>query len=378
MPRTRISRDLGPLPRGSVSRGIHGKTDTLLQILRSLALKNQGERPRVFYSLREVARQFRVPISTVASTYHDLEKEGLLTRMRGSRTVLNGLRHNRRLSIRAFVGLPALFSHYIGLQEYRNFFIYLERELWSRGFAATTVFFRPNEEADGTLLDRLKSYGVDAVIWLQPSRTAKEPCLRLADLGIHVVVISQIGTPGLPSRYYVWREYAIDALLRDWKDRTGLRKITLITSKAWRPAVTEEVLFVILDNLGIEPVIRNLDKPDTSAFLRGLCGIKTQGIIFPNANLVSFLAFRSPDELVNLLRAQRVAFVDGPTDLPFADIPDAPVDIVTFDWQAVSESIVSDLITREAFDHNRHATFHAQAHLRVPLNRFAEEIRPTR
>ncbi len=319
-----------------------------------------------------------MPVSTVAKTYHDLEREGLLTRMRGSKTVLNGLRHNRRLSVRAFVALPALFSHYIGLQEYRAFFIGLERELWLRGFAATTVLFRPDEEADGTLLERLKSYGVDAVIWLQPSRNAKESCLRLADLGVHVVVISQIGTPGLPSRYYVWREHAIDELLRDWKERTGLRKITLVTSKGWRPSVTEEVLFVILDSLRIESVTRVFDQQDTPAFLRGLCGIKTQGIIFPNAALVSFLAFRSPDELVNLLRAQRVALADGPTDLPFSDIPDAPVDIVTFDWQAVSESIVSDLITREAFDHNRHATFHAQVHLRVPLNRFAEEIRPTR
>ncbi len=377
MARTRIARDLGPLPRGSLSRGVHGKTETLLQILRSLALKNQRERPRVFYSLREVAKEFRVPISTVAKTYSELEQEGLLTRMRGSKTVLNGRRYNRRLSIRAFVALPVLSSHYLGLQEYRTFFMCLERELWSRGFAAATIFVRENEIDYGSPVDRIKSYGVDTVIWLQPGRRAKESFLRLADQGVRVLGISQIGTPSLPSRYYIWRESAIVTLLRDWKDRNSVRKIKLVASKEFRQPVTEEIVRVILENLGIESAIIMVDKPD-APFLRGLRGLKTQGIIFPNAGLLSLCAFRNPHDLVNLLRAQRVAFVDGPIDLPFAEISDAPVDVVMFDWQAVSESIVNDLISREAFDQNRHKTFEAQAHLRVPLSRFAEEIRPTR
>ena len=298
--------------------------------------------------------------------------------MRGSKTILNGRRYNRRLSVRAFVGLPASFSHYVSIQEYRTFLVCLERELWLRGFAATTVFFRSNEVANGTLFDRLKSCGLDAVIWLQPGRTAREPFLRLADLGIRAIAISQIGTPSLPSRYYMWRENGMDTLLRDWRDRNAVHKITLVTSEDWRGGVTDEVLRVMLDNLGIESVVRIFDQPDTSAFLRELSGIKTHGIIFPHVGLLSMFAFRSPVELVSLLQAQRVAFVDGPTDLPFSEIPDSPVDIVTFDWGAVSESIVNDLITREAFDQNLHATFHAEAYLRVPLSRFAEEMRPTR
>src|SRR5690349_19085993 len=96
MPRARISADLGPLPRGSTLSG-YNRTENLRQLLRSLALKNQREQPRVFYSLREVATKLRVPISAVAKIYREMEQEGLLSRVRSSKTILNGLRHNRTL-----------------------------------------------------------------------------------------------------------------------------------------------------------------------------------------------------------------------------------------------------------------------------------------
>jgi hypothetical protein len=378
MPRTKILRDLEPLPRGSAMRGTRNKTDGLLKVLRSSAIKCQREQPRAFYSLREVARQFRVPVSTVAKVYDHMEEEGLLSRVRGSKTVLNGLRNNRKLSVRGFVGLPALMSHFIAIQDYRTFFICIRRELWLRGFATTMFFFRHDEAGDGTLSEQLKSYGVDMVIWLQPWRSARETLLRLSDMGIRVISISQVGTPSMPSRYHVWKERAIETLLRDWKSRNSVRKITLVDSEDYRSAVTEEVSRVVLHNLGIEPVIRTFRDEDSSAFLRDLCRIKTDGIIFPASGLASMFAFRSPDQLGDLLRAQRVAFVDGPIDLPFTKIPDVLVDLVTVNWQAVAESVVNGLITREAFDRNRYTTFEAEAQLRVPLRSFCDEIRPTR
>ena len=89
-------------------------------------------------------------------------------------------------------------------------------------------------------------------------------------------------------------------------------------------------------------------------------------------------SFRCPDRLTDLLRAQRVAFLDGPIDMPFTQVPDVPIDLVTVDWRAIAESIVNDLITLEAFDHNRHTTFEAEARCRVPLSSFSEPLRPVR
>lgn len=166
-------------------------------------------------------------------------------------------------------------------------------------------------------------------------------------------------------------------MYKDWKARSSIRRITLIDSKNYRSPVTEEVLRVLLDTLEIEPVIRTFRGEDTSAFLRDLYRVKTSGIIFPASGLASMFAFRSPDKLADLLRGHRVAFIDGPIDMPFATIPEVAVDLVTVNWQTVAESIVNDLITREAFDHNRSATFEAEAQLRVPLSSFSEEIHPS-
>jgi hypothetical protein len=376
MSQIRISRDLEPLPRGSAStvvrRNVHY---SLLQTLRSLAVKNQREQPRVFYSLREVAKRFRVPVSTVAKIYQDLDREGLLSRVRGSKTILNGLRHNRQLSLRGFVGLPVLTSDFLTIPEYRTFFIWMQHVLGSRGFAARMFFFQRDEAADGPLSDELKSYEVDTVIWLYPGRAAAEALLRLSDMGIRAIVISRVGTPGMPSRYYVWRSSAIDALLMDWKDGNSVRKVTVVDSKDYREPVTEEVLRATLEHFGIEPVIRTFQNEDSSVFLRDLCQVKTSGVIFPSAGLASMFALRSPDQLAALLRAQRVAFVDGPIDMPFAKIPDVAVDLVVANWQTVSESIVNDLITREAYDRNRNTTFEAEAQLRVSLRRLCSGIR---
>lgn len=359
-------------------QSIQDKTGSLLQILRSLALNNQREQPRVFYSLREVAKKFKVPVSTVAKAYHDLEQEGLLSRVRGSKTILNGLRHKRKLTIRAFVGLPALTSNFVSIQDYRSFLNCIRCELWLRGFAATMFFFRPEELIDGTLSARLKEYDVDTVIWFHPGRTAIETFLRLADMGIRVIVISEIGTPGMPSRYFVWKEQGIATLLNDWKDRNLTGRITVVNSRDYRSAVTEEVLGVILQSLRFEPIIHTFRDEDSSAFLRDLCRRKTSGIIFSASGLVSRFAFRSPEQLTDLIREQRVAFVDGPTDIPFAPIPDGLVDVVMVDWRAVSEAIVDDLVTGEAYDRKQQTTFAAQALLRVPLSSICEEIQPSR
>ena len=376
MPRTKAFHDLGPLPRRSTVGTL--TTEKLLQVLRSLAIKNRREQAQVFYPLREVAKQFRVPISSVAKVYHAMEKEGLLNRVRGSKTILNGFRYGRRLSVRAFVGLPAIVSNFLTIPDCRRFFTCIQRELWLHDFAATMVFFHPDEAADGTLCDRLKTYHIDTVIWLHPGRSAQHSFLRLFDLGVRVISLSGIGTPTMMSRYFLWKERAVDALLRDWKDRRGFRKVIVVDSKEYRSPVTEEILRVVLATHKIEPVIRTFREGPSAAFLEDVCRTKTQGIIFPSAGLASLFAFQCPELVAELAKIQRLAFIDGPVDLPFTRIPDTPVDLVTFNWQAIAESIVSDLITLEAFDRNRYSVFNAEPHLKVPISSFCEPIRPTR
>src|SRR2546423_12349482 len=87
MPRKKISRALPPLPSNTDLDDALHKTERLTEILRRVALKNQRTQPRAFYSVRDVAGSFHVTLSTASNAYRHLEQEGLLTRVRGSKTL---------------------------------------------------------------------------------------------------------------------------------------------------------------------------------------------------------------------------------------------------------------------------------------------------
>jgi hypothetical protein len=374
MARKKVSRTL-PALKGK--RGFHGavhKTERLIDILRAIALKNQREQPRAFYSLREVANWFHVPLSTVSRAYEHLEQEGLLTRVRGSKTLLQGLHFDRRLGVRAFVGLPASLSDFITIHAYRMFFIRIRRELRLRGFATAMMFFEAAEAKTAVLSDRLKAYEIDTVLWFQPPREAKETAARLADLGIRLIGIAHEQTPVIPCRYQVGRDSAIKALLAEWKTGCGIDQVTLVQSHEARASALEETLHSALDELGIKSTVAVFEGKRSEPFLRSLQKLKTGGIIFASARVASKLCFRAPSTVGDLVSSQRVAFLNGPVSMPFARIPDVRADLVVVDWQLVAERIVNDLITQDAFTRSDPTIFEADAKLRIPLSAFTQSI----
>lgn len=374
MPRKKISRTLGPLPSARGLGDAQNKTERLIEILRAVAVKNQREQPRTFYSVREIAKQFRVPLSTVSRAYRHLEQEGLLSRVRGSKTILQGLHFDRQLSVRAFVGLPASLSGFVTIQDYRTFFIRIRRELRLRGFATAMAFFEKEEARTGALSKRLKTYEVDTVLWYQPPKEAKETALRLADLGIRLLGVAHDQFPLIPCRYELRREAAIRELLKDWKSRNPTGQIILAQWKDRRSAALEETLNAILEELAIKASVAVFHGQRDEAFLRNLQNSNGAGIMFCSPGLASRLCFRCPGGVTDLLQQKRVAFLNGPVSMPFAKVPAAQVDLVTVDWQLVAEKIVNDLITQDAFSASGPTIFEAEAKLRVPLSEVAQNI----
>src|SRR5438128_848714 len=174
MARKKITRRLPPLPKGPIIRAKEHKAERLLEILRGIAVNNQRDDPQTFYPLRDVASRFQVPISTVARVYGQLEDEGILSSIRGSKTILQGLSSARHLSVRGVVGLPASLSWFIAVQDYRMFFLCMRRELRRRDFAATTVFLERGAENPEGLMKRFRKYKVDTVLWFRPAAWARE------------------------------------------------------------------------------------------------------------------------------------------------------------------------------------------------------------
>jgi hypothetical protein len=374
MARKKVTRVLAPLPSRRALEKAHHKTETLTHILHDVALKNQQEQPRAFYSVRDVAAHFRVPVSTVSRAYRRLEQEGLLTRVRGSKTLLQGLHFDRRLSVRAFVGLPASLSAFLTIQAYRMFFIKIRRELRLRGFATAMVFAEPEEARTDALSDRLKAYEIDTVLWFQPPKEARETAVRLADFGIRLIGIAHEEVPVLPCRYQVRRERGIRDLMTEWKTRHGIEHVTLVRSNERGTSPLDEALHSTLDELGIRSSTITFQGKQSAAFLRAVQKLKTGGVIFSSAQLASKLCFRAPGGVIDLIKGQLVAFLNGPVSLPFAKVPEVRVDLVVVDWQLVAETIVNDLISQDAFQQPGPTIFEAEAKARVPLREFAQSI----
>lgn len=373
MARKKVPRTLSSLPARTRLDRIEHKTEGLAEILRGVALKNQREQPRAFYSMREVSTHFGVPFSTVSRVYDRLEREGLLTRVRGAKTLLQGSHFDRRHGVRAFVGLPASLSAFITIQAYRMFFIRIRRELRLRGFATGMIFYEKEEARSGILSKRLKAYEVDTVLWFQPPKEARETAVRLADLGIRLIGIAHDYHPVIACRYEVRRDRGIEELLADWK-ANGINEITVAQWKEKSTPFVDESVRTAVEELNIGSSSAMFNGQTSQSFLHSLQRLQTGGLVFSSAHLASRLCFRAPAGVTQLLRNQRVAFLNGPVSMPFAKVPDVRVDLVVVDWQWVSEQIVEDLINQDAFHQAGPTIFEAEAKLRVPLNEFAQTI----
>jgi hypothetical protein len=374
MARKKVTRSLPQLPHPPRFAARDHKTDQILSILRSVAVETQLDYPQPFYSVRDVAAHFHVPQSTVGQIYRRLAQEGLLSRVRGSRTILQGLKFDRRLQVRAFVGLPASLSSFITLQDYRMFFIRVRRELRLRGFATAMLLFEGDEVGTSAFAERLQAYEVDTVLWFEPRKKIQAALLHLSDRGIRMIGVSEEASSILPCRYQLRREQALRSLLEQWKTLPKLNKVTLIQSRQHRSAPIEEMVKMLLDELDIRWSVANFDSHRSGAFLRSLAKAKTTGLIFPASSLASMFSFRVPGAMTELIRSHRVALIGGPVNMPFAKLPDVRVDLITFDWQMIAERIVDDLVSQEAFQESFPIIFQAEAHLQVPLNRIAQDI----
>jgi DNA-binding transcriptional regulator YhcF (GntR family) len=321
MARKKVPRTLTPLPTRRRLYQAEHKTEELVEILREAATRNQREQPRAFYSMREVSGHFGIPFAVVSRVYNRLGQEGLLTAVRGSKTLLQGQRFDRQLSVRAFVGLPASLSSFVTVQAYRMFFIKIRRELRVRGFATAMLFFENSEARTAVLSDRLKTYEVDTVLWFQPPKEARETVARLKDRGVRVIGIAHEQIPNIPCRYHVRRDQAIYSVLSQWKLSHDIGHVTIAQWPEKGAPLSEEALRSAVDETGLDISITTFRGQRSEAFVRSLRKVKSGAIVFCSAQLASQLCFRAPSAVADLLRARRVAFLNGPVSMPFTKVP---------------------------------------------------------
>ncbi len=335
-------RRLKPLPSRRSLKAREHKTARLVEILRGIAVSSQTEKSQVFYPVRDVAQQFGMSVSIVARAYDQLGDEGLLSTVRGSKTVLQGLGEARHLSVLGFVGMPAAISSFVALQDYRTFFVRVRRELRARGFAVAMVLYDSPDVKSGRLEKRIVKYDFDTVLWYRPDTSARE-------------IISR----------------AITEILRYWKTKAEISSVTIV--RGVRASAKEETLERLLEEEHLPFEFRSADGKAAAKFLKSLGQVRTKGIIFPSW-AASMFAFREPEGLMQLANNCHIAFTGGPPSIAFAQVHDVHVELVIVDWQLVAEKIVSDLISKKAFERAEATVFKASAHVRAALSQYAQVI----
>lgn len=364
MPRKKNGSELPPLPEKPMVASPENTVAALLEILRAIALKNQRPEPHVFYSIREVAKHF--------GAYQQLEEEGILVSVRGSKTLLQGLSSGRHLIVLGFVGMPGFTPSFVTLQDYRTFFIRTRRELRSRGFAVATVFYNGAQHKHERLARRIEKYDFDTVLWHQPDRVARPVISRLQDSRVQVVGVSDRTFPSVRCRYEVQREPAIASILRDWRRRGGIKSVTVVRSPQ-SSAAKEELLKTLLEEQRLDYEFDAPPSPRVGDFLDALGRQKEEGVILPS-QAAAMCAYRAPEKLAELMGRSRVALTGGPVSIPFTEVRDVSVDLVLVDWQLVAEQIVADLVSRAAFHRSETTVFEAKAHLRASLSQHSERL----
>jgi hypothetical protein len=347
------------------------KTIRLVEILRGIAATSQTDEPQLFYPVREVAHRFHTSISVVAKAYEQLEDEGLLSTVRGSRTLLQGVHTSRRLNVVGFIGMPCSVTAFIGLQDYRSFFIRMRRDLRARGFAVAMVLFDAADMRSGRLEKRIVKYDFDSILWYRPDASSREIISRLKDAGVRIIAVSDHSLSPFHLRYEIRRETAITQLLHYWRTKTDITSVAIV--RGVRASAKEETLQRLLEREQLPFEFQNAGSRWPANFLTSLGRAKTRGIIFPSWAASQF-SFREPEALMDLADRNYVAFTGGPPTIPFAQVRDVRADLVVVDWQLVAEKIVTDLISKKAFARAETTSFKATAHLRARLSQYAQVI----
>ncbi|MDR2673576.1 MAG: hypothetical protein LBC18_01575 [Opitutaceae bacterium] len=315
----------------------------ILDHLRKAALKMQKDESQPFYSMRQIAALFKLPLRTVAIAYEQLEKEGVLNRIRGSKTVLEGRASLSRDPVRAIVGLP-IWLHAIVVSPYsRMLYIELEERLRSHGFVADIIFFRDKEATSTDFPKRLLQHRLDYVIWHTPHPLANQTLLSLKDHGIKQILVHPSDNPtsiNLPMYLQDWqRAYA--ELAATWQE-AGIRQV-IVPEPLYLPSKRALRTFsATLEARGLKVSLVDGDAR-TLAKQAGQHAAGRCAVAFIDQLGAEAICNEESVVIEQLLKTTRMAFCRGPIRMPYFHNRKVAVDVIGFSPVEVAQRVVGDL-----------------------------------
>ncbi len=313
--------------------------------LRAVGRSLQQDEPQPFYSMREVSDFFSLPLRSVALIYAELEKEGLLIRIRATQTKLAGKKSSAPKPVNGIIGLPLWIPAFVNSPYIRALHIHLNEQLRRHGFVADSIFFQPEEENGPQFPAHLQRHSLDVILWINTNFRNVQLFQSLRDLRMRqVFILPAECLQKLPGPVY----------LQDWLP--AYRKM----ADAWSKCGIERVLIP-------EP----LDKASATHVMRSYsAAMKSKNIsiqLVPGSarnfitiaetecarghTAIAFLEWASADAICNgypqamedLTKMTRVGFCRGRIRIPRFTQEGVRADVVLFDPSAIAERIVQDL-----------------------------------
>ena len=360
VPRKPISRPLPPLGdlfgKPMLTEECN-KQQVVLEQLRKAAKRLRKRKSQPFYSMREIAAFFQASLRTVALAYEDLEQEGLLDRLRGSKTMLIGTADMTQNLIRGVVGIP-MWLHSIVMSPFtRVMWMELDERLRKNGFVADFIFFRTGEDCLPDFGERLLNHNLNFVIWHTPHPLAYHVRLFMQDHGIRQIIIQMKESPAskFPPAYLMDWQPAYQAMATSWQN-AGIRHV-IIPRPLYLPS--QQALKNFRRFLGGFGMETEVVEGDAQALLANVRDNKITAVAFFDQQGANPLCNENPAVIEEISKVARLAFCRGLIRLPYFEDRPMRVDIVGFSPIEMAERIAGDLCKRSKAEADKPHTFEA-------------------
>lgn len=348
MPRRPVTRSL-PDPAAifrsfARSPGKPASRRVLVDTIRSAALSLRSAKPRPFYSVRALAAFFKVSLSAISAVYGQLEKEGILDRVHGSRTILAGVSLNLDRRLRAVIGFPMALPVLLISRPGRAMWLHLTERLSTTGYAVDLIVHGSREHLKPGFVDRIIQHAPDVLLWCWPtaSSSCRENIASVRRHGIRCITVQTAGLDmALPSVNYLEDcRPAYDRLAACWK-QSGIKKVLIPVHPDFRvEAGFRKLLGLSLARAGLESVPSPLSLEDLVKYCARRRGL---AVAFLNRSYAERAALARPGLMESLMRSARVGLCRGSISSSILRASDVRADVVDSDLRELADAIVQDV-----------------------------------
>lgn len=358
--------DLGVLHPCYAAGKADNRSERVLPLLRETAERVRRDTPVAFYSMRQVAAFSGAPMKAVVRAFRRLQAEGVLTCLRGSRTLVTGRKRQPMRPVRGVVGLPVYLPSFADSTGWQEFFPALEEELRRHDYVADFVFFRSGEDKSPDFVERLLRHQLDILVWYAPPSSADQAMAAMRDAGVRVVAVG--GAEPLACHYgLVPGSVEAARVFRGWV-RSGVREI-----RFW-VAPGEANLWVTNPHSGYDAVaadcglgwtLERVAVEHVPARVAAVPG--SAGVLFQDGGWLAQLLAAHPAALRTLCARHRVLLADDRPWRPVDAGRGLAVDKACSTLTAVARRIADDIASGKAWTHSRPVWLHGGEIRRLAL-----------